>query len=64
MRHTEFWDRMDGALGPSYARSWADMHVMSELDGRTAGQALADGVPPRTVWRAVWRALDLPLSER
>ena len=64
MRHTEFWDRMDGALGTAYSRSWADMHVMSELDGRTAAQALADGVPPRTVWRAVWQVLGLAASEK
>lgn len=64
MRHTEFWERMDAALGNAYARSWADMHVMSELEGRTAAQALADGVPPRSVWRAVWQALGLPASEK
>lgn len=64
MRHTEFWARMDDALGESYARSWADMFVMAELGGRTASQALAAGVPPKEVWAAVWRALDLPASKR
>lgn len=64
MRHTEFWERMDDALGTAYSRSWADMQVMGELDGRTAAQALADGVPPRTVWRAVWSTLGLPASRR
>lgn len=64
MRHTEFWARMEHALGPAYARSWADMFVMGELGGRTASQALADGVPPKEVWLAVWRALGLPASER
>ncbi|CAI9419119.1 DUF3046 domain-containing protein [Nocardioides sp. T2.26MG-1] len=64
MRHTEFWSRMDHALGPAYSRSWADLFVMADLGGRTASQALADGVPPKQVWAAVWRALELPASER
>lgn len=55
---------MEHALGESYARVWADQFVMSELDGRTALQALQDGVTPKRVWAAVWRALDLPDSER
>ena len=25
MRHTEFWARLDEALGEAYARSWADL---------------------------------------
>lgn len=64
MRHTEFWARMEHALGPSYARSWASMYVIGELDGRTASEAIDAGVPPKQVWTAVWRALDLPASER
>jgi hypothetical protein len=64
MRHTEFWARMDHALGPAYSRSWADMFVIGELGGRTASQALAAGVPPKEVWRAVWSVLELPASER
>jgi DUF3046 family protein len=64
MRHTEFWERMDHALGPAYSRSWADMFVIGELDGRTASQALDAGVSPKEVWRAVWSVLELPASER
>jgi len=64
VRHTEFWTRMEQALGPAYAHSWADMFVMGELGGRTASQALEAGVPPKEVWRAVWSALELPASER
>ena len=64
MRHTEFWDRMDLALGREYSRSWAALHVMAELDGRTATQALEAGVPPKQVWRAVWAALELPAKDR
>ena len=64
MRHTEFWSRMEDALGPAYYRAWAGRFVMAELDGRTAQEALDGGVPPKQVWAAVWRALDLPASQR
>jgi hypothetical protein len=55
---------MEHALGPAYARSWADQHVLSELGGRTVVEALAAGEPPKVVWRAVWAALELPARER
>jgi Protein of unknown function (DUF3046) len=59
MRLTDFWDRMEQALGAAYARSWAaDFHVPS-LDGKTVDQALAQGVDTQTVWRAVHQTLDL-----
>jgi hypothetical protein len=64
MRHTEFWERMEHALGSGYARTWAKQFVMAELGGRTAQEALDAGVAPKQVWAAVWRALDLPASER
>ena len=64
MRHTEFWARMDDALGPAYARSWADSIVMRELDGRTASEALQAGVSPKEVWLAVWRTLELPANKK
>ena len=55
----------DGAgAGRAYARSWADQYVMGELGGRTAQEALDAGVPPKQVWAAVWRALELPATER
>jgi hypothetical protein len=64
VRHTEFWSRMEDALGPGYYRSWASQFVMAELDGRTAQEALDAGVPPKQVWTAVWRALDLPAAAK
>ena len=64
MRHTEFWVRMEKALGPTYARSWAHDVVLSDLGNRTTQEALAAGVPPKEIWAAVWRALELPPSER
>lgn len=61
---TEFWQRMDKHLGPSYARSWAADQVLAGLDGRTVEQALEQGEDAKTVWRAVHAALRLPVSER
>ncbi|GAB2585785.1 DUF3046 domain-containing protein [Kribbella endophytica] len=64
MRLTEFWDRMDHALGASYSRTWAETQVISGLNGRTVAEALAQGEHAKTVWRAVWAHLQLPPSER
>jgi hypothetical protein len=64
MRHTEFWARMDGALGRDYSRAWAEQQVIGGLDHRTVTEALADGESPKRVWRAVWERLELPVSER
>lgn len=64
MRHTEFWSRMEDALGTGYYRSWASQVVMADLDRRTAQEALDAGVPPKQVWAAVWRQLDLPERDR
>jgi hypothetical protein len=64
MRHTEFWARMEHALGPAYARSWASSVVMGDLDGRTAQEALDAGVAPKQVWLAVWRTLELPGNQK
>ncbi len=44
---------MEQVFGATYSRSLAGDLVMSRLDGRTADEALADGVPPREVWEAV-----------
>ena len=64
MRHTEFWTRMDEALGAAYARTWAEQQVMSSLGGRTVTEALAAGDSPKQVWAAVHERLGLPASER
>lgn len=64
MRHTEFWERLEAAVGPAYARSWASLYVMADLGGRTAQEALDAGVPPKEVWRAVWIARELPAKDR
>jgi hypothetical protein len=55
---------MDAALGPAYARAWAEQYVLGDLGGRTVTEALAAGESPKAVWAAVWTALHLPDSER
>lgn len=64
MRHTEFWARMEAALGPAYAHAWAAQFVIAELGERTVSEALDAGESPKRVWAAVWRVLELPASER
>lgn len=64
MRHTEFWARLEEALGPGYHRVWASQFVLAELGGRTTDEALSAGVPPKEVWAAVWRVLELPARQR
>lgn len=55
---------MDSTLGDGYARVWASQHVMAELGGRTADEALAAGEQPKYVWRAVHATLGLPANQR
>ena len=64
MRHTEFWARLEHALGSAYAHTWARTQVMASLGGRTPEEALASGIEPKQVWKAVHEALRLPASER
>jgi hypothetical protein len=64
VRHTEFWVRLDQALGPAYSRTWARQHVLGALGERTVVEALDAGEPPKQVWRAVWAELELPARDR
>lgn len=64
MRDTEFWQRMEAALGVGYARSWAQLQVLAELNGHTVEEALEAGIQTKTVWRAVWAHLRLPAHDR
>jgi hypothetical protein len=55
---------MDAAMGIASSRSWAELRVIGELGSRTVTEALAAGVPPKQVWEAVWRVLELPDRDR
>ena len=64
MKETELWQRLEAALGSGYFRVWAAEYSLAELGNRTVRQALADGIPSKTIWRAVWAALELPARDR
>ena len=64
VKETELWQRLDQHLGVGYHRVWAAEFNLADLDNRTVVQALADGLPTKAIWRAVWMALDLPARER
>ena len=53
MRRTDFWERMGQAFGTSYAQSVAKDQTLTELGGRTVLGALAEGIDPQVIWRAV-----------
>jgi hypothetical protein len=38
-------------------------HVLTNLGGRTAAQAIEDGVDPRDVWRALCVDFDVPRNQ-
>ena len=64
VRHTEFWARMEAALGAAYARTWAKEQAIAALDGMTVMEALDAGWDAKKVWRAVWGVLELPARDR
>ncbi len=64
MRYSEFWSRMDDALGVTYAETWAKDQVIGLLGSRTVMEALDAGVPPKDVWRAVCQQMGLPPQAR
>jgi hypothetical protein len=53
VRLTDFWQRLEQAFGPAYARSLAADHTFAELHGRTIDEAIAQGEETATIWRAV-----------
>jgi hypothetical protein len=64
MRTTAFRTLMIDTFGQIRAASIAKDHVFSELGGNTVDQALAAGLPPRQIWRAVCDAFDVPAERR
>lgn len=64
VRLTDFWGRMRQHFGVTYADSFARDFVIAELGGRTAIEALEQGVDTAEVWRAVCRAVDVPAKLR
>ena len=64
VKETELWQRLQLHLGAGYFRVWASEYSLAALGQRTVVEALADGVPCKIIWRAVWAALELPARER
>nr|WP_276546882.1 DUF3046 domain-containing protein [Dermacoccus abyssi] len=64
VRESEFNRLMLGEFGDAYGPMVASSHVLTDLGGRTANEALAEGVPARRVWEAVCDAFEVPESRR
>ncbi len=60
MRLSDFRARLEAEFGRARASVLVADHVLSELGGRTAGQAIEDGVDLREVWFALCADLDVP----
>jgi Protein of unknown function (DUF3046) len=64
VKETELWQRLQLHLGTGYFKVWASEYSLAALGQRTVVEALADGVPCKIIWRAVWAALELPARDR
>jgi DUF3046 family protein len=63
VRLTEFHELVKGQFGAVRASSMLVDHVLTALGGRTAAQAIEDGVDPRDVWRALCADFDVPRDQ-
>jgi hypothetical protein len=64
VRLTAFWELMREQFGEAYAASVAKDYVLADVGGRTVEQALADGVDPKLIWRAICTAFEVPEHKR
>ncbi|NCT92040.1 DUF3046 domain-containing protein [Cellulomonas sp. APG4] len=64
MRYSEFWDLVEDVFGARMGKVLVADQVLGAVGDRTAAQALADGVDPRAVWRALCDAMEVPQDER
>jgi hypothetical protein len=63
VRLTDFHERGTWRFGSVYGPSVLTDHVLTSLDGRTAAQAIEDGVEPRDVWWALCADFDVPRDQ-
>ena len=63
MRLTEFNERVVLRFGAAYGSSVLVDHALTGLGGRTAAQAIDEGVEPREVWRALCADFDVPRDQ-
>ena len=64
MKLSEFRQALSAEFGDAYAAVLRRDLVLGSLAGRTAEQAIADGVAPRDVWKALCAATDVPEGRR
>lgn len=64
VRLSVFRTLVDEEFGEAYASTLMRTQHLTTLDGRTADEALAAGIPPRSVWLALCVAMDVPESRR
>ena len=60
VRLTEFQELVEGQFGQVRGASMLVDHALTGFGGRTATQAIEDGVDPRDVWRALCADFDVP----
>ncbi len=63
MRLTEFSELVERQFGAMRASSMLVDHVLSDIGGRTAVQAIEEGIEPRNVWRALCADFDVPRDQ-
>jgi hypothetical protein len=63
VRLTEFHERIVLRFGTAYGSSVLVDHVLTGFNGRTAAQAIEDGVEPRDIWRALCADFDVPREQ-
>lgn len=62
MKHSEFWEVMERVFPNGRARSVAADLVLPDLESMTPNEALAAGIAPIAVWRAIIAVEGLPPS--
>ena len=63
VRLTEFNELVEGQFGVARGASLLVDHVLTGFGGRTAAQAIEDGVEPRDVWRALCADFEVPRDQ-
>jgi hypothetical protein len=64
MRRSEFDRAVADEFGEAYGAVLTADLQLAEIGGRTADQAVREGVPPREVWLALCAAADVPANRR
>jgi hypothetical protein len=63
VRLTEFHERVVLRFGTTYGSSVLVDHALGGFGGRTAAQAIEEGIDPRDVWRALCVDFDVPQEQ-